>query len=247
MTLFTWSKTAASNDTADATINWQEGQAPSSINNSARAMMAAVAKYRDDVSGIVTGGTSTAYTVTSNQVFTNLATALNGKMIGIVPHTTCGSSPTLNVDGLGAKALRNSPGQAVASGQLVSGAYYIVVYNNTDGCFYLLNPPVTDWLVPIGGIMPYAVSASVPNTRYKLCDGTQYPTATYPALFALISYTYGGSGANFAVPDLRGRAPIGQATATGIIPSGLSTTTGTVSAGQVIAWTFGLPFIIRVL
>ena len=41
MTLYKWSQTASADATADSTINWAEGQAPSSINDSARAMMAA--------------------------------------------------------------------------------------------------------------------------------------------------------------------------------------------------------------
>lgn len=36
-----WSTTAADNDDADSNINWLEGQLPSTVNNSARAMMAA--------------------------------------------------------------------------------------------------------------------------------------------------------------------------------------------------------------
>jgi hypothetical protein len=51
MTLYTWSKTPSNNTTADATINWAEGQSPSSVNDSARASMAAVAKFRDDNNG----------------------------------------------------------------------------------------------------------------------------------------------------------------------------------------------------
>jgi len=39
-----WSATAATNATADSAVNWAEGQAPSSVNDSARAMMAAMAK-----------------------------------------------------------------------------------------------------------------------------------------------------------------------------------------------------------
>jgi hypothetical protein len=54
--VYTFSKTPANNATADNTVNWAEGQAPSSINDSARNMMASIAKYRDDISGsIVTG------------------------------------------------------------------------------------------------------------------------------------------------------------------------------------------------
>ena len=40
-----WSTTAADNDDADTDINWAEGQAPSTVNNSARAVMAAVATW----------------------------------------------------------------------------------------------------------------------------------------------------------------------------------------------------------
>ena len=56
MTLYKWSRVAASDATADSSINWQEGQAPSSVNDSARAMMAATAKYRDDIAGAIGHG-----------------------------------------------------------------------------------------------------------------------------------------------------------------------------------------------
>lgn len=45
MSLGQWSTTAANNATADPAINWQEGQAPSTVNDSARAMMAALATW----------------------------------------------------------------------------------------------------------------------------------------------------------------------------------------------------------
>src|SRR6266481_6750319 len=109
MSFWKWSRTASSNATADGSINWAEGQAPSTVNDSARAMMAAAAKYRDDVSGaIATGGTSTAYTVTSYQSFDTLA-HMDGAMIAFTPHATSGATVTLNVDSLGAKPLRQSP------------------------------------------------------------------------------------------------------------------------------------------
>jgi microcystin-dependent protein len=41
------------------------------------------------------------------------------------------------------------------------------------------------------------------------CDGTLLSTTQYEALFSLIGTTYGGNGStNFALPDLRGRAPV---------------------------------------
>lgn len=42
-----------------------------------------------------------------------------------------------------------------------------------------------------------------------LLNGASLATATYPALFALYGYTFGGSGANFTLPNLtEGRTPI---------------------------------------
>jgi hypothetical protein len=121
MTLYRWSQIAAADATADSSINWQEGQAPSSINDSARAMMAATAKYRDDIAGaIVTGGSSTAYTVISYQAFDTLA-HFSGHMIAFTVHTSSGAAPTLNVDGLGAKPLRITPGNTLPAGVLIQG------------------------------------------------------------------------------------------------------------------------------
>lgn len=43
-----WSTTAGDNDDADTNINWAEGQGPETVNNSARAMMAAEAVFLRD-------------------------------------------------------------------------------------------------------------------------------------------------------------------------------------------------------
>jgi microcystin-dependent protein len=61
--------------------------------------------------------------------------------------------------------------------------------------------------VNTGIVVPWG-SAAIPS-GFLLCDGTSYATATYAALFAVIAYTYGGSGANFNVPDLRDRTVVG--------------------------------------
>ncbi len=85
MSFWKWSRTAANNATADGSINWAEGLAPSTVNDSARAMMAAASKYRDDVAGaIATAGTATAYTLNSFQVFDTLA-HMDGAMIAFTP------------------------------------------------------------------------------------------------------------------------------------------------------------------
>ena len=61
-----WNTTATYNDHADAAINWAEHQPRNTVNDSARSVMAAIAKNRDMQNGsIVTGGTANAQTVTT--------------------------------------------------------------------------------------------------------------------------------------------------------------------------------------
>lgn len=54
---------------------------------------------------------------------------------------------------------------------------------------------------PIGMIVAYDFAAP---TNWFLCDGASKDTTTYAALFAVIDYTYGGSGANFTLPTAAG-------------------------------------------
>src|SRR5262245_30734447 len=129
MTVYRWSTTAATSSTADATINWAEGQAPSSENDSARAMMAAIAKWRNDLSGtLTTAGTSTSYTLTSNQVFSSLS-AMDGATLLFKVNATCGANPTLNVDSLGAKNLTNPAGTQISAGTLTLNRIYQATYS----------------------------------------------------------------------------------------------------------------------
>lgn len=133
MSLWKWSQTANTNTTADSTINWQEGQSPGSVNGSSRAMMAAVAKYRDDISGnLVTGGGTTAFTLTTNQGLTSLT---DGFMVRARMNATNAATPTLNVDSLGAKAIvLDVSATAVPAGSLLTGQVYSFVYDSSaDG------------------------------------------------------------------------------------------------------------------
>jgi microcystin-dependent protein len=63
-------------------------------------------------------------------------------------------------------------------------------------------------VLPAGLILPYGGAAAPQGAL--LCNGAQYSTTGYKRLFDAIGYAYGGSGALFAVPDLRKRLPVGQ-------------------------------------
>ncbi len=243
MPFWSWSKTAASNATADASINWAEGQSPSSVNDSARAMMARTAEWRDNVSGaLTTSGTSTAYTLASNQGFDSFA-HMAGALIAFVPHATCGATVTLNVDALGAKPLRTSPGVELPSGLLIQGTPYVATYNNADSAFYLRGFYALPYAIPLGGIIPY-VGASAPNSSFALPYGQAISRTGYAALFALVGTTFGGGDGSttFNIPDLRGRVPAGLdnmgGSAAGRIGSSLVTDNGTIN-GTAIGSTGG--------
>src|SRR3954451_10417902 len=52
---------------------------------------------------------------------------------------------------------------------------------------------------------------------WMFCEGQLLPISEYDTLFNLIGTTYGGDGQNtFALPDLRGRAPLNQGQGPGL-------------------------------
>lgn len=71
---------------------------------------------------------------------------------------------------------------------------------------------VMETLVPPGTIVPTVKAAA--DAGYLLCDGASYAKADYPALFAALGgelSVWGGvTSTHFAVPDLRGRVPVGS-------------------------------------
>ena len=57
---------------------------------------------------------------------------------------------------------------------------------------------------------------------WAFCDGQLLPIAQNTALFALVGTTYGGDGrSTFALPDLRGRAPMHPGAGVGLSPHDL--------------------------
>lgn len=206
-----WSQTAATNATADSTVNWSEGQAPSTINDSARAQMASTAKWRDDIGGaIATGGSGTAFTVTSYQSFDTLARLAN-QLIAFTPHTSNTGTCTLNVDGLGAKPLRSAPSTELPAGTIIQGTPYVALYNNSDAAFYLHGFYGQPYSIPIGGMIDFT-GTTAPNSSFVLPYGQAISRTTYSTYFAMVSTTYGtGDGSTtFNVPDLRGRVVAGK-------------------------------------
>lgn len=69
--------------------------------------------------------------------------------------------------------------------------------------------------------------SSTPPPNYLPCNGVALDTTTYSALFSVIGYTYGGSGANFYIPNFQNNFPLGgNSNVNGVPVSNLATGAG---------------------
>lgn len=232
---YQWSKTAASNASADPSVNWAEGMSPSSVNDSARAMMARLAEYRDDVSGaLATTGTATAYAVTTNEGVS--ATPVDGQIIAVTPNITNGSGVTLTADGGTAYPIDTAPSSAVPAGAMIAGTPYVLKFDSAASAWVLRSYFGSPTNLPLGAVVPYAGSTA-PNGNFALAYGQCISRTTYASLFAIVGTAYGScdGSTTFGLPDLRGRVVVGLdnmgGTAAGRVTSAVSGLDGTVLGG----------------
>ena len=84
--------------------------------------------------------------------------------------------------------------------------------------------------VNTGIIVPWG-SAAIPS-GFLECNGASVSTSTYAALFAVVGYTYGGSGASFNLPDLTDRTVVNKSNTKSLAQTGGANTvtpTGNIS------------------
>jgi hypothetical protein len=213
MTMFKWSTTAATNSTVDSTIGWAEGQAPSTVNDSARAMMAAIAKYRDDTSGMTatTGGT-TAYVLSTAQ---GLTTLTDGHTVAFTCNATnTGGGTTLNVDGTGARPLQKIKGTALGAGEIVAAGVYEATYDTAV---------TASWIIKGGRDQVYNTDLAAIAALTSAAD--KVPYATGSGTWAMADFTTAGR----AVAG--GASASAQRTSLGL---GTSATVNTGTSGATI-------------
>jgi microcystin-dependent protein len=202
--------------------------------------MASKSAFPQDIAGaIVTGGSSTAYTVASYRVYDTLA-RLNGNIIAFTPHTTNGATVTLNVDGLGAKPLRPAPGVDLQSNVLIQGTPYLALYNHSDQVFYLHGMGGNTYGIPLAAGMDYWDTVT-PSSAFAFPLGQALSRAGYAPLFAKFGTTYGaGDGSTtFNIPDKGERVSVMKAAVASRLSApyfvGNSASIGAVGGGQSYA------------
>lgn len=145
--VYLWSTTALTNASIDPAINWAEGQLPSTVNNSARELMTAIARFVKDIDGsLTTAGSANAYTLTINGRQTPLATGHRLSFKANFANTSAATLAVTNADAiaLGTKAIRGPGDIALVANQITSGGVYDVRYdtaaNSAAGAWILINP-----------------------------------------------------------------------------------------------------------
>lgn len=220
--IWQWSTTASTNASADPSINWAENMAPSSVNDSARAMMAAIAAWRNDISAVnATAGTLSAYTLTTSEGVS--ATPVNGQMVSFLAHLTNGANPTLTVDGGNTYPIYLN--NAVAPvGSMIVNTPYRVAFNSILSAWLLEGSYGSPYNVPLGSVI-WTTLPTAPNSNFLSANGQCASTTTYNAYWVALGSpapTGGCGGGLFQLLDLRGR-----------VVAGLDTLPGQVAAGRM--------------
>jgi microcystin-dependent protein len=237
---FLWSTTAADNDDADPAVPYPEGMLPGSVNNAARAQMAAVARLIKDLNGtLTTAGSANAYTLTSSCGHSALT---NGILITAKASFTNTAAATLNLNTFGAKAIKvfTSGAEAdAAAGQIISGGTYQFRYDaalaSAAGAWLLLNPSPDPLLLDAVGEIKIWPHDTAPD-RWFFCNGEAISRVGFVTLFNKIGTTFGvGDGvASFNLPDLCGRSPFGTDDMGGITLKNRVTNAGSGIVGTTL-------------
>jgi microcystin-dependent protein len=169
--------------------------------------------YATTFHGIFSGTLQGSITGSINGSATTLKTARSFKLDGDI------TSEPISFDGSSAVTLA-----AVVSPNIISkrtaatstlDTDLILTYNpnrgllKTSKSLFLSTVPA----VPVGAILPYA--GVNPPTGYLFCDGSELPIASYTKLYEVLGFSYRSQAAlvgdkTFALPDLRGRFPLGK-------------------------------------
>lgn len=171
--------------------------------------------------------------------FADLGSTLTGTLLVVDGGTGAGTFTDNGVligNGTGAIAVT----AALTNGQLVIGSTGVdpVPAALTAGTGIQITPAAGSITIatnasPAGSIHMYG--GTVAPSGWLLCDGTSYTTAGQADLFAAIGYAFGGAGANFNVPDMRSRSPVGTGQGAGLTNRAIAATGGVETHPLVIA------------
>ncbi|WP_273756446.1 phage tail protein [Bartonella sp. MM73XJBT] len=217
--IYDWSLKADENAHSDSIINWAEGQPPSSVNDSARAMMQRIREYLADNGGSIDSNfminAEDKTTLITLKTVSPIEKYKNDIIIRFKARGVNIGMTKIIVNNIGEKHIYKASDTGIIpleGGELQTNGIYEMVYNGNisikdhDG-WYLLNPtplpPPKVETFPSGFIATFAMQEV--SKGWLLCDGATYERKDYPQLFKAIGDKWGkDSNTTFKVPDFRG-------------------------------------------
>ena len=231
MSITAWSTTASQNGNRLVSGNFLENQAPSTVNDAGRSVMAQIRSWANNIEWFEfgTGSNTVSYTRVSATSLTMPIDVVDEFHVNRRVRIVDGQGATLY--GRVTSSAFNSPNTALSfefdSGSLGSGnptsvSYGIISATNTS------LPSV----VPTGTIL--MTGSATADSGYFICDGTAYSRTTYSALFTKIGVAFGvGDGSStFNIPNLQAKFPLGKSGSHGLGTTGgafAQTPSGSVS------------------
>lgn len=238
--LIDFSTDAASNDVAAPPILFVEGQPAKTVNDSMRALMAALANWRDDNTGVLVAsrGAADAYQIATSQGFSDKAVA-NPHTVSFRVTTANTGPTTLSLDGRAALPLVRGQGRQLGPGDLAPGITYSVSRTPGTDAYVVVAPTIA---------RPGKIEAQAHDTfdpGWLPCDGRAVSRTSYAALFLAIGTKWGaGDGTTtFNLPKMNGRTMFGAddlgGTAANVLTGagGLAGALGSVGGAQTVTLT----------
>ena len=171
-----WSTTAATNATADSNINWAEGQAPSTVNDSSRQVMAAIAAWfalidQGTVSNGTVGGTAGAITLTCSPT---VDARVAGQRYAFKLGSAVIGATTLAVDGLASGAVQWNQ-TALSANDFAANDWVMVIDDGTN--YQLVTPPKLSFYAQVNNLTADgtgAVGDKIPTIDVSASNAPKY-------------------------------------------------------------------------
>lgn len=168
--------TTAGNNTDVDGVDVNEACAPSGINNAIREVMADLAEWYGDIGGALTSTNSgNDYSLTTND---SVAAYAAGQLYTFIVNAASTGAATLNINTIGAKAIKKHHDLALESGDLEASQIVVVAYKATEDVFQLLTPTAAGAAIIQGTHTIWVPAAAMTPAVTSGCQWLSYAETT---------------------------------------------------------------------